>query len=103
MKTLLLSAAAALALTAPVFADTAEIAARHFAQSAEGGDGARYSGPTSAGNPGETIAHFAQSRSGGDGPRLLIPSDADGVMSTSNSDLASFAAQHLHNDERGDN
>jgi hypothetical protein len=104
MKTLLLSAAAAFALTAPAFAQsTADFAAQHFAQSEDGGNGARLSGATSTGDVAYTVEHFAQSRDGGEGPRVLVPEDGNVTVATSNSDLASFAAVKLDNGERGDN
>jgi hypothetical protein len=104
MKTLLLSAAAALALTAPAFAQsTAEFAAQHFAQSEDGGNGARLSAETSTGDVAYTIEHFAESRDGGDGPRVQIPASDNMVVSTSNSQSATYAAMKLDNGERGDN
>ena len=103
MKTLLLSAAAALALTGPVFADAASFADQHFAQSETGGDGVRYMGQTRAGDVAYAIAHFAESRSGGDGPRVLVPGEGDVTVSTSNADLTALAKAKLSNGERGDN
>jgi hypothetical protein len=103
MKTLLISAAAAVALTGPVFADTADFARQHFAQSHEVGDGPRTIGETSSGDVNAAIALFQDSRETGDGPRIRsVASDAM-VVSTSNSDLASFASAQLGNDLRGDN
>lgn len=103
MKTLLLSAAAALALTGPVFADALGTATAIFAQSEDGGDGARYTGPTSHGDVAAVIEHFAMDRSGGDGPRVLVPSTDGMTLSTSNDSLAAYAAAKLANDERGYN
>lgn len=81
-------AAAALAAATPVFAE---------------GDGKRYDGETSAGNPALVIAHFAQDREGGDGPKVLIPESSDVTLSTASSDLVTFAAEKLSNGERGFN
>jgi hypothetical protein len=104
MKTLILSAAAALALTAPAFAQSAaNFAAQHFAQSEEGGNGARLATETSTGNVAYAVEHFAQSRDGGEGPRVQVPTSDDMVVSTSNSETAIFAAMKLDNGERGDN
>jgi len=104
MKTLLLSAAAALALAAPAFAQSpAQFAADHFAQSEDGGNGARLSAETSTGDVADAIEHFAESRDGGDGPRVQVPTSDDMVVSTSNSEAATYAAMKLDNGERGDN
>jgi hypothetical protein len=104
MKTLIFSAAAALALTAPAFAQsTADFAAQHFAQSEDGGNGSRLTTQTSTGDVAYAVEHFAQSRSGGDGPRVQIPTSDDMVVSTSNSKSAVYAAMKLDNGERGDN
>ena len=82
MKTLVIAAAAAL-LAAPVVAQ-------------------QYQGDVS---PAEfTVAHFAQDHETGDGPRAVPTISNNGeILSTSNRDLASFAAVKLANgpeDER---
>ena len=102
MKTLLISAAAAITLSGPVFADSvADYAIQHFAQT-ENGDGARLRSTGYEG--GDFVAayrHFDQSNTGG---RAQIDADATGmIVSTSNSDLASIAAAKLDTNERGDN
>lgn len=104
MKTLLLSAAAALALAGPVFADAQSFARQHFAQSEEGGDGVRHTGPTRPGDLAFAIAHFAQSEDG-DGARARdTAAEARGlILSTSNAGQTAFARAKLDNGERGDN
>ena len=82
MKTLILSTVAALAIAGPALAD----------------DGSFYHGERSHGEPAYVIAHFDQD---GDSWRPLVPVSADGRLSTSNQDLAAFAANKLDNGERG--
>jgi hypothetical protein len=84
MKRIILSIAAALALSAPAFAD----------------DGAYYTGERSQGDPASVIAHFDQD---GDTWRTVASTQTDTRVSTSNQDLAEFAAGKLDNGERGDN
>jgi hypothetical protein len=84
MKTIILSAAAAFSLAAPAFAD----------------DGAFYSGERSQGDPAFVIVHFDQD---GDTWRSVVGTETDTRVSTSNQDLAEFAAKKLDNGERGDN
>ena len=104
MKTLLLSAAAALALAGPVFADAASFAQDHFAQSETGGDGARFDGQTRAGDVAAAIAHFAASDQGdGANRRDTVAEASDLIVTTSNADLTAFAKAKLSNGERGDN
>ena len=72
MKTLVLAAVAALA-TAPVFAQN--LTAAEFA-----------------------AAHFAKDHETGDGPRTVPTLSGNGeILSTSNQDVAAFAAAHLEN------
>lgn len=97
MKTIILFAAASLALASPTFAESTETAMRHFASSAEGGDGVRRIGAeTSVGDVRSAYQHFAESRSGGDGAGHLVISSSDG-------NLVAAAKARLDNGERGDN
>ena len=123
MKTLVIAAAAAL-LTTPVLAgqfdgsvSAADFALKHFAQDHETGDGPR---TIRTGSTGEltvstsngisdaaafALQHFAQDHETGDGPRLVKGGEFSGgtIVSTSNRDLAAYAAAKLANgpeDER---
>ncbi len=102
MKTIILTAAA-IALAAPVFAGSADLAREHFLQSHETGDGPKVIRDTSAGDVNAVIAHFAQDREMGDGPRVRQATPSDVIVSTSNSSLTEFAKMKLDNDERGFN
>ena len=124
MKTIILATAAALALSAPAFADKYdgaaslnEFVAKHFAQDHEPGDGPRFfrkkvaqssvTVSTSNRNLSNSVReHFAQDHEPGDGPRFFRQrtSQPTTIISTKNNDLARFVAEHLKNgDERGDN
>lgn len=124
MKTIILAAATALALSAPAFAEQyngsgnlANFAAKHFAQDHEPGDGPRFfrkkvgqstvSISTSNRNLSNSVReHFAQDHTPGDGPRFFRQrvEQPTTILSTKNNDLARRAAAHLKNDdERGDN
>lgn len=98
MKTLILSAAAAVALTAPAFADVST-AQEHFLQSEEGmGRIAAISSENTGGNAAAVAAHFAQDYETGDGPRVIVTEASEMVLSTSNNDLASYVAKKLETD-----
>ena len=122
MKTLVIAATAAL-LASPVLAaqfdgstSVAEFAAQHFAQDHETGDGPR---SINIGGKGEVsistsnaasdaaafaLAHFAQDHETGDGPRFVKVDGVAGgtVVSTSNQDLAAYAAMKLANGPEDD-
>lgn len=120
MKTIILATAAALAFTAPAFADKfdgsvspAEFAAKHFAQDHEMGDGPRkvfrLTGEqtvisTKSSDLAERVrAHFAQDHEMGDGARYSRAQPTQSIISTKNGNLAAFAAEKLSNDgDRGD-
>ena len=99
MKTLILSAAAALALSAPAFADTADFVRAHFAQDQGTSERVQVVDGPAAGNAAIVIEHFAQDYETGDGPRVLVPEVTGMVLSTSNSDLASFVESHLDDED----
>ncbi|MEM9032717.1 MAG: hypothetical protein AAGB18_08725 [Pseudomonadota bacterium] len=132
MTRILIAAAAALAITGPVFAQsnlerqlgvaageysTSTLAAKHFAQSREMGDGpipvfTKDSGVVVSTSNNSSAAefarrHFAESHETGDGPRynrLVSASSGNVILSTSDSDLAAFAREKLANDgNRGNN
>lgn len=103
MKSLLLSAAAILALAAPVLADPNGIAEQIFAQSHETGDGPKRVVLTSRGDVDAAIAHFNQDHETGDGARIRTATPIDVIISTSNSALAEFARMKLDSDGRGSN
>ena len=96
MKTIILSAVAAAALAAPVFATPNQIANEIFAQSHETGDGpkgVRFQG--AGGDLNAALAHFDQSHDTGDGPRVRTVSPTEMVISSKNGDLSTFAASKL--------
>ena len=103
MKTLLIAAVSAAALTAPAFADTADFARLHFAMSDEGNGAHRVGEPTSTGDVAYAIMHFAQDETGDGAARYVIPASGDATLSTSNSNTAAIARAVLDNGERGDN
>jgi len=98
MKTLILSAAAAVALSAPAFADV-DAVQEHFLQSEEGmGRIAAISSENTGGDAAAVAAHFAQDYETGDGPRVIITDAGEMVVSTSNNDVAAYAAKKLATD-----
>ena len=120
MKTLLLSAAAALTLSGAALANQydgsvspAEFAALHFAQDHEQGDGPRgvydvtgddvVVSTSNSDTAAFALAHFAQSHEQGDGARY-VPGDspASTLVSTKGSSLAAFAAEKLSNGPEDD-
>ena len=132
MKRILIITAALLAAATPLLAETqlerssgseagrystAVLAALHFEQSRDGGDGPRLH--IRGGTGGLTVStsnatsdtadfarrHFDQSHEGGDGARYFRAPDNGNplVLSTSNADLAALAAAKLDTHERGDN
>ncbi len=103
MKTLLIAAVSAAALTAPAFADSASYARLHFAESDQGNGAFRVGEPTSTGDIAFAIKHFAQDKSGDGAGRYLIPASGDATLSTSNSDTVALARAVLDTGERGDN
>lgn len=98
MKTIILSLAAAVALSAPAFAD-ANKAQEIFLQSEQGmGRLAAISSENTGGDAAAAALHFAQDRETGDGPRGVVTGNSNVVVSTSNSDLAAYVAQKLETD-----
>ncbi len=103
MKTLLIAAVSAAALTAPAFADTANYARLHFAMTEQGDGAYRVGEPTSTGDVAYAIEHFAQDDTGDGAGRYLIPVSGDATLSTSNNDTTAIARAVLDTGERGDN